>query len=76
MFSQLIEQLNNSCQLKLKITGQQYTMWQKHHVWHALQGLSMGRSFCEHFDIKDYRLKYGTNEQVTRIITREYVKYD
>lgn len=52
----------------------EYQDWRTYFSWHALQGKRIGQSFCEHFDITDYRIYYDSDvERCLGLIERDYV---
>jgi hypothetical protein len=44
--------------LDVKITRDEYNLWQKDFTWEALHGIRYGQSFCNHFNINDNKLYY------------------
>jgi len=44
--------------LDVKITRDEYNLWQKDYTWEALHGIRYGQSFCNHFNINDNKLYY------------------
>ena len=57
-----------------RITAAEYTQWQKHYSWDALQNIRYGQSFCNYFNIGDNRLFYERNaERCGNLIKTEYL---
>jgi hypothetical protein len=59
----------------LKITKEDFEIWQKDFTWDALHGIRYGQSFCNRFGISDNLLYYTTwpNEQMDDYIKRNYI---
>ena len=58
-----------------RVTRQEYEDWRTVAAWDLLQGLRLGQSFCQRFDIRDLWL-YNTenSQQADRHIRRHYLK--
>ena len=57
-----------------KVTMSAYKKWQKLFSFDALRGKKYGESFCDYFDITDYRIKFDSNwDSCDRIIRSEWV---
>lgn len=60
---------------RLLINQSQYQQWQRSFTMDALQGISYGRSFCQHFEIMDFRLwAVADPASCDRIIRQEYLQ--
>lgn len=58
-----------------KISQSEFQQWQQQFVFDALRGQGYGRSFCDHFGIRDYRISFERNiDHCDRIIRRDYVE--
>ena len=58
-----------------RVTRQEYQAWQSTVAWDLLQGLRLGQSFCQRFDIQDLWLYNMENsQQADRHIRRHYLK--
>lgn len=56
------------------VSASEYQDWRTYFSWHALQGKRIGQSFCEHFDITDYRIYYDSDvERCLGLIEKDYV---
>lgn len=58
MFDSLIKNPESNAD---KVTLPEYLKWQKHFSFEALRGKKYGESFCEHFNITDFRIKFERN---------------
>lgn len=57
-----------------KISQAEFEQWKKTFTFDAIQGLRYGQSFCNYFDITDYRLMYVHDPlQCDKIIDRDYL---
>jgi hypothetical protein len=59
----------------LKITKEDFELWQKDYTWDGLHGIRYGQSFCNRFGITDNLLYYTTwpSEQIDEYIKKVYV---
>ena len=58
-----------------KITKTKFSQWSDTYVMDALRGVPYGRSFCNHFGIKDYILYFTANKQFCdKHIRKHYVR--
>ena len=76
MFDQMISSLTaEPVDFIERITLEQYQHWKDHYVWDAIQDQRYGQSFCNYFDITDYRIFYERDwVACDRIIRREYIQ--
>jgi len=56
MFDSMIAQLESSNSVANKVSEQDYEHWKKLFSFDALRGKHYGKSFVDHFKIKDYRI--------------------
>lgn len=57
-----------------RVTQDQYQIWRKKYTWDGVKGISYGRSFCEHFGIRDNILSYYRSVSVAdRYIRNHYL---
>lgn len=57
------------------ISQRQYDQWRAGFVFDGLRNLRYGQSFCNHFDITDYRVYHAqTMSEADVIIRGEYVR--
>ncbi len=69
-----LDQVSKVSDVYRTVTMHEYNDWRKQFSWHALQGKRIGQSFCEHFDITDYRIYYDSDvERCLGLIERDYV---
>jgi hypothetical protein len=74
MFTSMVEQLVSERTESKPITADEYQQWQELYTWDAIQDQRYGQSFCNHFDITDYRLFYERDwAACDRMIRREYI---
>jgi hypothetical protein len=74
MFTSMVEQLVSERTESKTITADQYQQWQELYTWDAIQDQRYGQSFCNHFDITDYRLFYERDwVKCDKMIRREYI---
>lgn len=61
---------------KKTVTPEQYEQFKKEFVFEKLKGLTLGQSFCEKFDIKDYMLSNLKDEEETEFLIKSlgYIK--
>lgn len=58
-----------------RVSRREYQAWQSTVAWDLLQGLRLGQSFCQRFDIRDLWLyNIENSQQADRLIRRHYVK--
>ena len=59
----------------LKITKEDFEVWQKDYTWDGLHGIRYGQSFCNRFGITDNLLYYTTwpAEQIDEYIKKVYI---
>jgi hypothetical protein len=59
----------------LKITLEDFEIWQQDFTWDALHGIRYGQSFCNRFGITDNLLYYTTwpPEQMDDYIKKNYI---
>lgn len=59
----------------LKITKEDFEIWQQDFTWDALHGIRYGQSFCNRFGITDNLLYYNTwpAEQMDDYIRKNYI---
>jgi hypothetical protein len=78
MFDQMVQSLTTSTSsitFRKNITLAQYQKWKTFYTWDAIQQIRYGQSFCNYFDITDYRIFYEPNcQRVDALIQREYVQ--
>jgi hypothetical protein len=78
MFDQMVQSLTAQPALLIAgdpITPEQYQKWKTFYTWDAIQQIRYGQSFCNYFNITDYRIFYESNwQQADAIIQREYVR--
>lgn len=76
-FSSMVDDLTqpeSGITFRRRITAAEYTQWQKHYSWDALQNVRYGQSFCNYFNIGDNRLFYERNaERCGNLIKTEYL---
>jgi hypothetical protein len=78
-FQHIMEQFSQQSKLLEQptprtVTSSEYQTWREHFTWHALQGKRIGQSFCEHFDVTDFRIYYDLNvDRCLSMIERDYV---
>ena len=62
----------------LKITKEDFEIWQQDFTWDALHGIRYGQSFCNRFRITDNLLYYTTwpPEQMDDYIRKHYIDKD
>ena len=67
---------NNSESEIPRISRTDYEQWKRNSVFDNLRGLRFGQSFCNHFDIEDALLFYGSlsSNQAEDYIRRTYLK--
>jgi hypothetical protein len=59
----------------ITISQGQYDQWRAGFVFDGLRNLRYGQSFCNHFDITDYRVYHAqTMSEADMIIRGEYVR--
>ena len=69
-----LDQLINQHTESKPITVDKYNRWQKEYVFDALKGILPGQSFCERFDIQDFRIQYERDwDKCNRLIRREWL---
>ena len=51
--------LGDSQQECVKITAEQYNAWKQILVFDRCRGFTTGKSFCEHFAVRDFLLLYN-----------------
>lgn len=74
VFASMVNQLTAEPTTVTKITKRQYNTWKKQSTIDMLQGQLFGQSFCNFFNVIDYRLMFNSDaDQCNRIIQREYV---
>jgi hypothetical protein len=60
----------------LDVTPKDLAQWKKIATWDALQGIPYGESFCNHFAVRDLRLKFTRDPKTCdRIIQKEYLRH-
>lgn len=81
MFDQMVQSLTqhgrggNSADTVEPITPDQYQKWKTFYTWDAIQQIRYGQSFCNYFDITDYRIFYEADwQRADALIQREYVQ--
>jgi hypothetical protein len=79
VFEQMTQEMvNNPPHIynNLKITEDDFELWQKDYTWDALHGIRYGQSFCNRFGISDNLLYYNTwpTEQIDEYIKRTYIE--
>jgi hypothetical protein len=67
---------NNSESEIPRISRIDYEQWKRNSVFDNLRGLRFGQSFCNHFDIEDAILFYGSlsPDQAEDYIRKTYLK--
>jgi hypothetical protein len=74
MVAQLDMMSYNNAHSSRTVSANEYQDWRQHFTWHALLGKRIGQSFCEHFDITDYRIYYDSDvDRCLNLIERDYV---
>ena len=72
MFDSLIAQRQTKNTTKVKLS--EYKQWQKLFSFDALRGKKYGESFCDYFNITDYRIKFDSNwASCDKIIRSEWI---
>lgn len=56
------------------ITRSQYDDWQRQAVWDQLQGIRLGQSFCNFFNLRDAFLWYCKDDAAAPHIQRQYLR--
>lgn len=56
-----------------RITKSEFAAWQEQAVWHRLQNISLGRSFCDQFAIRDVFLMFCRDDHVIPHVKRNYL---
>jgi hypothetical protein len=76
MFDQMVSSLTDVKVPTVKlITLTDYEQWQELYTWDAIQDQRYGQSFCNYFDITDYRLFYERDwVRCDRIIRKDYIR--
>jgi hypothetical protein len=76
MFDQMVSNLTDVKVSTVKlITLTDYEQWQELYTWDAIQDQRYGQSFCNYFDITDYRLFYERDwVRCDRIIRKDYIR--
>ena len=78
MFDQMVHSLKtptSSITFREHITQAQYQKWKTFYTWDAIQQVRYGQSFCNYFNITDYRIFYESDcQRVDALIQREYVQ--
>ena len=44
---------------KEPVPWEDYIQWKREYVFDALRGIEYGRSFCDHFNVVDFRIFYS-----------------
>ena len=44
---------------KEPVPREDYLQWKREYVFDALRGIEYGRSFCDHFNVVDFRIFYS-----------------
>jgi hypothetical protein len=76
MFSRIVEQLEllKECGPFI-ITQAEFDAWKYGYAFEAIKGQRYGQSFCQHFSIVDYILRFSTSmEEADTYIKRTYIK--
>jgi hypothetical protein len=74
MFTSMVDQLVTDRTESKTVTADEYQQWQELYTWDAIQDQRYGQSFCNYFDITDYRLFYERDwVSCDRLIRREYI---
>jgi 3-methyladenine DNA glycosylase AlkD len=74
MFDSMISQLESVTSVSNKVSEQEYEHWKKLFSFDALRGKHYGKSFVDHFKIKDYRIYYERNwERCDTLIRSEWI---
>lgn len=57
-----------------RITQSEYQQWRREFCFDALKNMRYGQSFCNHFNITDYRIFYDSDvERCDQLIVRDWV---
>lgn len=74
VFQQLIQTSTDTDRQLRAVTKNQYQLWQKHYSFEALKGARYGESFCDYFNIRDYRLYYdNVPERCDQLIRKDWI---
>lgn len=74
MVASLVAEPVDNKVLKNCISQDNYEQWQKQYSWDALTSQRYGQSFCNYFNITDYRIFHETNWLVCdTVIRREWL---
>lgn len=61
--------------LHKQIPKDDFYLWKRQFTFDAMRGQRYGQSFCNHFNIRDFRLFYdGNPESCDKIIWQEYIQ--
>ena len=63
MFDAMIRELATHPTPDVAVTVKEYDQWKRLYSFEGLQNIRYGQSFCNHFDITDYRIFYEQNWQ-------------
>lgn len=76
MFAQMVEQMLPLYECgQLHITQQQYDDWKYGYTFEAMKGVVYGQSFCQHFGLVDYILRFCNNiDQADVYIKQTYIR--
>jgi hypothetical protein len=79
VFEQMMQEMvNNPPHIynNLKITQEDFELWQQDFIWDALHGIRYGQSFCNRFGVTDNLLYYITwpVEQIDEYLKRTYIE--
>jgi hypothetical protein len=56
------------------IDHRQYEQWKQSAGFDILKGKTLAESFCDHFDITDYLLLYGSKHNSDKYIRKTYLR--
>lgn len=70
----IVQQLTSQPQAARRVSSQEYSAWRHSYIFDALRGLRFGQSFCNHFDITDYRIMFCSDaDRAEHIIKQEWL---
>lgn len=76
MFKQMVAQMEHLRECgPLTLTPDEYDAWKYGYTFEAIKGNHYGQSFCQHFGMIDYILRFSTSiEEADTYIKRTYVR--